>query len=166
MTGHPERFTPPARAAILETTLGRCAGCNRPTTPTAPLECQHRRARMMGGTHNPRLGHPDNGVPLCRYCHEWAEHHPAYALTLGWMLYPNDDPLAVPFYTRTGWRQWVIADDQPHGEPPAPQDWLVQYVDVDRATAATRAGTTPTDPMTHAATTALHTARPTQETKR
>lgn len=109
MTGAGE-FSPLARAAILEATLGRCAGCGRVAD-----SCQHRRARGMGGTSDVSIGHPANGVGLCggalagvRGCHGWAEAHPLEAELLGWRLAPGAPALGAPFYALPwqGWRAW------------------------------------------------------------
>lgn len=101
-------FSEHARQAILESGLGRCAGCGRTDVTT-----QHRRARGMGGTDNLSIGHPANGVPLCgdgtRGCHGWAEHNPTDAALLGWRLAPGEDALTAPWLNLAwgGWVRWV-----------------------------------------------------------
>lgn len=102
----PGDFSPDARAAIFEAAGWRCVGCGA----SAPLTCQHRIARGMGGTSSARIGHPSNGVALdgsgTTGCHGWAESHPVHAQALGWRVNRHDDPGLVPFWTRYGWRQW------------------------------------------------------------
>jgi hypothetical protein len=124
MTGG--EFSPAARAAILEATNQRCAGCDG----TWSLNTQHRRARGMGGTDRAELGEPCNGVALCGSgttgCHGWAEHQPRHAAILGWRLNPGDDALTTPFYTVHGWRRWTL--DGPRSDPAS---WLVEHADPD-----------------------------------
>lgn len=107
-------FSPAARAAILEAGGGRCVGCGRPDPET-----QHRRARGMGGTSDAAVGQAVNGVPLCgpnpRGCHGWAEAHPLTAELLGWRA----RDASAPWWSRYGWRRWVLVDGTP----------LVEYVD-------------------------------------
>lgn len=114
-------FTPQVRAAILDATLGRCAGCSRPVD-----EVHHRCPRRAGGTSNRDVGEPFNGLGLCRTHHAWAESHRAHAARLGWLTgRPNPD---APFWTRLyGWCSWVLLDDGPpcwcttiHQPPPGP----------------------------------------------
>jgi hypothetical protein len=77
----------------------------------------------MGGTSRQELALAVNGVPLCGSgttgCHGWAEGHPLLAELLGWRLLGGD--WTEPFWTRFGWRQWVLVDGIP----------LVRYVDDD-----------------------------------
>lgn len=110
-------FSAPARAAIYEAGGGRCVGCG-----SAQVTAQHRRARGMGGTSREEIGYAVNGVPLCgdgvRGCHGWTEHNPDEADLLGWRLTHGQD-WTEPWWTRFGWRRWVIEDGMP----------LVAYVD-------------------------------------
>lgn len=100
-----------ARAAIIEATLGRCAGCGRPD-----VTCQHRRARGMGGTSAPYIASPVNGLALCGSgttgCHGWAEHHPVDSTLLGWRLEHGQHP-AAPWWSLAwnGWRAWHLDPD-------------------------------------------------------
>ncbi len=114
-------FSDQARQAIYTAGDHRCIGCGRPD-----LTAQHRHARGMGGSRDPRLGLPANGVPLCGHgtagCHGWTEHHPVSATLLGWRL-ATGQPLEAPFWTRFGWRRWTNDDD--------PNFWAVAYVDHD-----------------------------------
>lgn len=103
-------FSDAARAAIYEAGNQRCVGCGRPD-----LSAQHRNARGMGGTTNRAVGSPANGVPLCgdgvRGSHGWAEKNPEWAELLGWRLLPGQDAEETPFWTRNGWRRWLIEPD-------------------------------------------------------
>ncbi len=99
-------FSPATRAAIYQAGDGRCIGCGR-----ADVTAQHRRRRGMGGSKDPLISTPANGVPLCGSgttgCHGWTERHPLDARLLGWALEAHEDQLAAPFWTRFGWRRWV-----------------------------------------------------------
>ena len=103
-------FNDRARAAIYECGGGRCIGCGR-----TDLSAQHRRARGKGGTSNLAIGHPANGVPLCgdgvRGCHGWTESNPEWAALLGWRLEPGQEAVGTPFWTRFGWKAWILAED-------------------------------------------------------
>lgn len=119
----PGDFTPGARAAIKLAGLDRCAGCRR-----LDLSAQHRHPRSMGGTSDPLIGHPANGVPLCGGalagvlgCHGWAERHRADAQLLGWAL-PDGAPIyGTPWYAAAWdpdgrgevWVEWVDVDGWP-----------------------------------------------------
>ena len=109
MTGG--EFTPAARAAIFETHHGLCAGCLR-----AADDPHHRRPRGAGGTSNPAVGEPFNGLPLCRKCHDWAESRRNLAYALGWLV--REPSPADPWWSRLwGWRVWVILPRE--GDAPA-----------------------------------------------
>lgn len=120
-------FTDRAREAIYALTDGRCAGC----LTSSPLTCQHRRARGRGGTSDPRIASPVNGVPLCGSgttgCHGWAEAYPTSAEHLGWRLPAGADPTTTRLYLAPyGWRLLHIATDGPrptllhtYTDPPA-----------------------------------------------
>lgn len=104
------RFSDATRAAIYEAGNGRCIGCGG-----TDLSAQHRHARGMGGTSAAAISSPANGLPLCgdgiRGSHGWAEANPEWAELLGWRLAPGADPEDAPFWTRFGWRRWVIEAD-------------------------------------------------------
>lgn len=122
-------FSTAARAAIYEAGGGRCVGCG-----AANITAQHRRRRGMGGTRDPFASSPANGVPLCGHgtagCHGWTEHHPGPANLLGWALTVGERQLEAPFYTRFGWRRWVVEET-----PGRPAFYAVAFVydeDLDR----------------------------------
>lgn len=100
-------FTPEVRAAIYQAGDGRCIGCG-----ATNLTAQHRRRRGMGGSRDPLISTPANGVPLCGHgtagCHGWTEHHPTEAALMGWALTDGQDQLEEPFWTRFGWRLWTF----------------------------------------------------------
>lgn len=107
-------FSPAARAAILESTQGRCAGCGT----AGGVQLHHRAPRGMGSARRVAVGDPPNGVPLCVKCHVWAESYRTLAAGRGWLL-PVPDP-AVPWWAYGhGWRRWVEEGGC----------WLVEYVD-------------------------------------
>ncbi|HEX7022621.1 MAG TPA: HNH endonuclease signature motif containing protein [Trueperaceae bacterium] len=74
--GRPHRI--PQRVAD-EVTLrasGRCEICGRPG-----LEMHHRRRRAQGGKDS-----PENLLLLCRECHDFIHHNPAWAYERGYLL--------------------------------------------------------------------------------
>ena len=99
-------FTPQVRAAITNAHPG-CVGCGRPVD-----EVHHVRPRGMGGTSNPDIGVPWNGLGLCRSCHAWAESHRATARALGWLTV-RPSPTAPYWTCRYGWCTWTLLDDAP-----------------------------------------------------
>lgn len=132
-------FPPDVRAAIYQAGEGRCIGCGR-----ADVTAQHRRRRGMGGSRDPLISTPANGVPLCGSgttgCHGWTERHPIEAKRLGWALEVHEDQLVAPFWTRFGWRRWTL---DPGDEARFVRDfYAVAYVDdteLDRFAARTLA---------------------------
>lgn len=106
-------FSPAARAAVMESTQGRCAGCGSKAT-----EVHHRYPRGMGGTSRVSVGGPWNGIPACSGCHAWAESHRERARDLGWLL--RDPVPSRPWWCYPyGWRRWIDVDGC----------WLVAWVD-------------------------------------
>jgi hypothetical protein len=101
-------FSEPARAAIYEAGDGRCVGCG-----SGQVTAQHRQARGMGGTSRDAIAYAVNGLPLCGSgttgCHGWAEHHPILAELLGW----RTSDWRAPWWSRFGWRRWVMVDLYP-----------------------------------------------------
>ena len=115
-------FSPSVNAAIRRAHLDLCVGCARPVD-----EVHHRCPRRAGGTSNPAIAEPFNGIGLCRVCHNTAESQRDTACLLGWLLTtPSPD---APFWTvRLGWCTWWLTDDtgpptwliRPFQDPPSP----------------------------------------------
>ena len=115
-------FSPSVNAAIRRAHLDLCVGCARPVE-----EVHHRCPRRAGGTSNPAIAEPFNGIGLCRVCHNTAESQRDTACLLGWLLTtPSPD---APFWTvRLGWCTWWLTDDtgpptwliRPFQDPPSP----------------------------------------------
>ena len=115
-------FSPSVNAAIRRAPLDLCVGCARPVD-----EVHHRCPRRAGGTSNPAIAEPFNGIGLCRVCHNTAESQRDTACLLGWLLTtPSPD---APFWTvRLGWCTWWLTDDtgpptwliRPFQDPPSP----------------------------------------------
>jgi hypothetical protein len=84
---------------------------------------QHRRARGMGGTRRPDTNEPQSLILLCGSattgCHGWAESNRTAALSNGWAVKSNSDPLQVPVLH---WQRGLIflaADGSWSSRPPA-----------------------------------------------
>lgn len=59
----------------------------------------------MGGSDNPSLGLPSNGLILHPGCHDYIERKRKVAAQLGFLLGSLVDPKTAPVYT--GWANWV-----------------------------------------------------------
>lgn len=61
---------------------------------------QHRRARGMGGTRRSDANEPQNLILLCGSattgCHGWVESNRQAALSNGWAVKSNSDPMQAP----------------------------------------------------------------------
>lgn len=135
-------FTPATRALILDRDRRRCIRCGTAPGDQWPgLSIQHRIARGMGGTSDPLIGHPTNGITLCGSgttgCHGWVEHHPTEAQMFGYALPSTVWPVSVPVLTFAGW-QMLTADGDAwlHAAAPIGSDAL------NRAVTRPREGTT------------------------
>lgn len=78
-----------------------CARCGRFILGYGSI--QHRKARGMGGTSDPRVNDPRNLILLCGSgttgCHGWVESHPDQARTEGFRI-DGYDQLDLPIVTR------------------------------------------------------------------
>lgn len=115
-------FSPSVNAAIRRAHLDLCVGCARPVE-----EVHHRCPRRAGGTSNPAIAEPWNGLGLCCWDHAWSEAHRDHARLLGWLTHTPDPD--APFWTvRLGWCTWWLTDDtgpptwliRPFQDPPSP----------------------------------------------
>jgi hypothetical protein len=74
---------------------------------------QHRRARGMGGTRRPDTNSPQSLIVLCGSattgCHGWVESNRTVALSNGWAVKSNSDPLLIPVAYR-GSHLWLTDD--------------------------------------------------------
>lgn len=94
-------FTPEVRQIILRRTSGRCDRCGLRCDGGAHFH--HRNPRRMGGTRDPRLGLPSNGLLLHPSCHDWIESHRKAAAMMGLILGTLSDPEEHPAYLWCGW---------------------------------------------------------------
>jgi 5-methylcytosine-specific restriction protein A len=120
-------FPPVVRITILDRDHMRCQRCGRNVDAgTWGYSLQHRDNRAMGGTRDPRINLPSNGVTLCGSatspdgCHLWAEQdRDGEASRLGFVVQSWADPLTVPMLTVDG---WVLLDNKgcswPTNPPP------------------------------------------------
>ena len=98
-------FTPEVKRLIYDRAHGRCERCG--------LQAQtghfhHRTPRRAGGTSNPRLGLPSNGVLLHPSCHDWIEKHRNVAAQLGFLVGMGSDSWEQPIML---WSGWVYLND-------------------------------------------------------
>lgn len=101
-----------------------CACCGE-SVYGRPFSRQHRVARGMGGTSDPRLNRPSNIVLLCGSatspggCHLACEERNERLRELGFWLKRGQDPAAVPVaHARYGWV--LLRDDGTVELAPAP----------------------------------------------
>lgn len=119
-------FAPTTRQIILERDRYACVRCGIPVdTSSVGYSLQHRDNRGMGGTTDPAINLPSNGITLCGSGttgdHGWAEEHPREAERLGYAVQSWADPATVPVLVRG--LGWVLLDACGHRRPcPAPPD--------------------------------------------
>lgn len=102
-------FSPRAREAIALRGHELCQRCRG----SDGLACHHRLPRRMGGTSRDLIGHPANGVLLCRVCHDWVESHRQCALEQGLLLHAGADPREQPMWLLLPYgAAWYRVDDE------------------------------------------------------
>jgi HNH endonuclease len=95
-------FSPSVRKVIIARTGGRCDRCG---FKVSMGHFHHRKPRRMGGSVDPSLGKPSNGLLLHPKCHEFIESHRKASAMMGYLLNSVADPSKVPVYT---WRGWML----------------------------------------------------------
>lgn len=116
MTG----FSKATVAVIVERDRGACVRCGRPVELSArgiAWSIHHRRPRGMGGSRNPAVSAPENGLVLCGSgttgCHGAVEANRDAARRRGFLVPQWRNPAAVPVLHRAhGWSwpcsaEWV-----------------------------------------------------------
>lgn len=92
-------FIPATRALILARDDMQCVRCGA-SAETTGVNLQHRVARGMGGTTDPLIASPANGIVLCGSattgCHGWVETHLTEAALYGWAVPSWANPASVP----------------------------------------------------------------------
>lgn len=63
---------------------------------TDGLQLHHRRPRQAGGTTDPAASRASNALLLCATCHRWVESNRRAALSAGWLVPTETDPVTVP----------------------------------------------------------------------
>lgn len=100
-------FTHLVRETILDRDHRTCMRCGAGIDGPAGYSLQHRINRGAGGTSDPLIGRPSNGITLCGSattgCHDWAEKHPLDAERAGYAVASWADPTSVPVLTYAGW---------------------------------------------------------------
>lgn len=108
-------FPDVTRVQIINRDGGRCQRCGADVTAGRwpGYSLQHRDNRAMGGTSDPAINLPGNGLVLCGSgttgCHGRVEHYPTEAEREGFAVASWADPTTVPVNTHTGW--WLLDND-------------------------------------------------------
>lgn len=99
------------RRAVMERDDWTCRECGAMAT-----EVQHRVARGMGGTADPRIAFGlANGVALCARSHRLAEKRDPGLYDRGFWRWQGEDPAEVPITAAAEWGQerlWLLPDGE------------------------------------------------------
>lgn len=114
-------FPAVVRQTILDRDHYRCQRCGANVDAGfLGYSLQHRIARGSGGTSDPIIARPSNGLTLCGSattdCHGWVESHNTEAERNGWAVASWADPTSVPVKTMDG---WVLLNDRGTAWPTA-----------------------------------------------
>lgn len=99
-------FSDTARVLIASRSDWRCDRCGLRADHG---QFHHRKPRRMGGSSDPSLGLPSNGLYLHPSCHEFIERKRTAAMQLGFILTDRDDPARTPVMLWSGWA--LLTDD-------------------------------------------------------
>mgnify|MGYP002652428084 CR=1 FL=1 len=101
------------RQIVFDRDRAQCVRCGRDVS-TYPSNFQHRRPRGMGGTSDPTVNLPSNGIVLCGSgttgCHGWVESHREEAHEYGWSIPWWVDATAYPVRYPDG-HSYYLTDD-------------------------------------------------------
>lgn len=96
-------FSRPVVERIVERDQSCCVRCGASVAGKErgfAWSIHHRRPRGMGGSRNPAVSGPANGLTLCGSgttgCHGWAEAHRTEAISAGLIVAQHGDPELVP----------------------------------------------------------------------
>lgn len=110
-------FSGRARLLMWLRFAGVCVVCGR-ELPRKGWTAQHRRARGMGGTHDPVSCSVAAGLAVHELpCHRRIEDNPAWALSMGYRVPQGADPLGWPV---TDWLGRVFRLTKDGGASPVP----------------------------------------------
>lgn len=124
-------FSNRTRLFICERDGWLCCRCGTPRG----LQIHHRLPRRMGGTSEPMVSHPDNGVLLCHVCHAWVERNRDQARSEGWLLDKVSDVGVVGVAPERTWRGGARLTDakvdvhDKVGDPPVPSPGVADLSD-------------------------------------
>lgn len=114
-------FTTKTRRVIIRRDGGRCQWCGFAlflsldplSTPRRQYSLQHRRPRGMGGSKDPALGSPANGLLVCgtgtTLCHGFIEQHREAATARGFLIPRLGDISEFPVIDFSE-RIWLLDD--------------------------------------------------------
>lgn len=108
-TSRPTGFDRRTRALILDRDGHACVCCGLTAAQTR-IVAHHRRNRGHGGSRDPIVNGPANGIACCWTCNDLMESNApraAEARARGWKLIAGQDPLAVPVVDWVG-RRWLL----------------------------------------------------------
>lgn len=103
----PAAFTADTKMLIYHRGGRRCDRCGLRIMDG--VHFHHRLPRRSGGSSNPRLGLPSNGLALHPACHDYVEKHRKVSAQLGFILGAMQEPVDVPIYRWDGW-VWLNDD--------------------------------------------------------
>lgn len=99
-TGSASAFSQETRELIYIRSDGCCDMCG---LRVYAAHFHHRNPRRMGGSRNPALGSPSNGLLLHPKCHDYVESHRKESMYKGLLLAALDDPAERPARLVDGW---------------------------------------------------------------
>lgn len=114
--------TAKVRRLVLQRANDRCEVCYGNLDGWDGYSLQHRIPRGMGGTKRAWINQPANLIAVCGSattgCHGHMESERLTAISCGWLLPSQSDPLTQPFRDVGGY--WWLLDNDGHKHPTPP----------------------------------------------